>query len=218
MLTLDHTRHSGIFNAKDWSVVLVGAGGIGAITGITLGKMGVGYLEIWDGDVVDGVNIATQYHMGTLLGTNKATALSQMMLELAPGVETFTHPQNIGPNDKILANIVISALDSIKARKDVMSALFNEESDWSWYIDAGMGAEELVIYTAQRDEFDWYENRLNSLDEEDIAELPCTEKATIYTANGAAAFIGATVRRIVSHMPVPKIQAVNFKEGRMANV
>ena len=134
MLNLDHTRHSGIFNAKDTSVVLIGAGGIGAITAITLAKMGVGWLEVWDADNIDGVNIATQYHLSTLLGANKALALSTMIDDLAPGTSYHPRPVNIEPGDVVRATVVISALDSIDTRKMVWhKVLFHEQSRWEWY-------------------------------------------------------------------------------------
>lgn len=219
MLNLDHTRHSGIFNAEDTSVVIVGAGGIGAITALTLAKMGVGYLEVWDGDKIESVNVATQWHSAAMIGKNKAVSLGLYVGEFAPGVQYYPHPRNMGPNDPIVANIVISALDSINTRKMVWKNLFKDESKWLWYLDARMGAEEFQLYSVDHsNDWDWYEEYIGKWSDDDVAELPCTEKATIYTANGAASYIGATVKSIITKQPVPKVQAMNFKEGQYVNV
>jgi tRNA A37 threonylcarbamoyladenosine dehydratase len=58
---MDDIRHIGIFNAAEWPITLIGAGGIGALTAITLGKMGVPTLNVWDGDEVSPENVATQF-------------------------------------------------------------------------------------------------------------------------------------------------------------
>ena len=220
MLALDHTRHSGIFDVQYESVILVGAGGIGAITAVALAKMGVGWLEVWDGDTIEDVNVATQFHSAALLGENKATALGPLIQEMAPGIRYHPRGSNVEPGDVLRGTIIISALDSINARKMLWDdVLFHEQSRWQWYLDARMGAEEFQLISVDRNSnWDWYDAFINRWNEDDIPELPCTEKATIYTANGAAAFIGSTVRRISSGLDVPKIQSVNFREGTIANV
>ena len=50
---MNHTRHMGIFQVPStFSVTLIGAGGIGATTALTLAKMGVRILQIFDDDTV----------------------------------------------------------------------------------------------------------------------------------------------------------------------
>ena len=80
---MDHTRHIGVFNAANYSVVLIGAGGIGALTGITLAKMGIGSLSIYDDDQVDPINLATQFYRLSDVGKDKVLALSEDVLEHA---------------------------------------------------------------------------------------------------------------------------------------
>ena len=217
-MKLDHTRHSSIFNAKDVSVVLIGAGGIGAITAVTLAKMGVGHLEVWDGDIVEHVNLATQYFRVNALGYNKASSIALDVQEYAPGI-SITYMNNLKKSNHLVGTIIISALDSLETRKMVWNVLFHECSKWSWYLDARMGAEEFMLYSVNHGEdFDWYDEHLAKWNDDDVPELPCTEKATIYTANGAAAFIGATVRNIITKEPVPKIRMVHFKEGDIYDI
>ena len=219
MKSLDHTRHSGIFNASETSVALIGAGGIGAITALTLGKMGVGYLEVWDGDIIEDVNIATQWHSSIHMGENKALALEHTLEEFAPGVHYVPRPRYMVDGDIITANIVITALDSLDVRKMVWTNMWDEDSHWLFYLDARMAAEEFQLYTVDRVQgVTWYSKYIEKWSDDDVPELPCTEKATIYTANGAAAFIGATVKDIITKKPVPKVQAMNFKEGQYINV
>lgn len=218
MLSLDHTRHSGIFLAKDWSVTVIGAGGIGAITILTLAKMGVGYIEAWDGDIVEPVNVATQFHSSAMLGINKAQALVSPIAEYAPGVEYFGIPRFLTGDDTIVSRIVISALDSIEARQMVWDLINSEPNHYRWYLDARMAAQEFQLYTVNRDSTAWYQQFIDKWDDKDVPDLPCTEKATIYTASGAAGFIGATVKTIITGRSVPKIQVMNFESTRLVSV
>ncbi|MCL4561887.1 MAG: ThiF family adenylyltransferase [Chloroflexi bacterium] len=74
---MNHLRHSALFDASDIGITLIGAGGIGALTGIVLAKMGVGSLILFDGDRVDEVNIATQFHHLDQIGLLKVDAARQ---------------------------------------------------------------------------------------------------------------------------------------------
>jgi tRNA A37 threonylcarbamoyladenosine dehydratase len=102
---MDHTRHIGIFYAKNYTVTLIGAGGIGAITAITLAKMGVGQLHIFDSDDVEEINIATQFHQVSDVGKSKVSALAQTV-EAFSGLTPMTTRHE-------LAMIAVSCRDQI---------------------------------------------------------------------------------------------------------
>jgi hypothetical protein len=68
-----------------------------------------------------------------------------------------------------------------------------------------MGAEVFQLYTVDTVDPGWYIDHLNTLNEDDIPEAPCTAKATIYTAFIAAGHIAHQVKRIVMSQPLPKV-------------
>ena len=110
--------------------------------------------------------------------------------------------------------IVISAVDSINARKAIWEAVLN--SDNRWYLEMRMGAEEFQIHAVDcqdQDSFDWYNNYINGQTEEGIADLPCTAKATFFTAMVAAGLTGSIVRKIHSGIKVPKKTIFNIFSG-----
>jgi tRNA A37 threonylcarbamoyladenosine dehydratase len=121
---MDHTRHIGIFYAKNYSVTLIGAGGIGAITAITLAKMGVGELHIFDSDDVEEINIATQFHQISDVGKSKVSALAQTV-EAFSGLTPMIYQARVGEGLGVLprSDIYISAVDSIASRKDIFNAM-----------------------------------------------------------------------------------------------
>ena len=60
---MNHERHVGIYNVPTYFTVgIAGAGGLGAATALTLAKMGVVQMTVWDGDTVSEENIPTQLH------------------------------------------------------------------------------------------------------------------------------------------------------------
>ena len=207
---VDHVRHSGIYQIDPYDTVsVIGAGGIGAITAITIAKMGFMNLRVFDAENVEGENIATQFHLATMLGKTKTHSLMWQIAGHDPRVVVETNGM-VAPDTDISANFIVCTVDSIASRKAVWEAAKNNPT-WMYYLDARMGAEVFQLYTVDYMDMGWYDQRINELNEDDIPELPCTEKATIYTAMGAAGFIGAVLRKVSQHEVVPRFQEMNFE-------
>jgi hypothetical protein len=215
---MDHTRHIGIFTAKDWPVTLIGAGGIGAITAIVLAKMGIPVLNIYDDDTVDPENVATQFYGPSDIGQDKTYSLTKLIANFSD--ETIVYPNylrvgRVGVEPKHLKNpIIISAVDSITARKVIWQNVL--QTKWMWYLDARMSAEIFQLYAVNGiSRIDPYNAMLMDLNEEDVLDEPCTSKATIYTGAMAAGHIGSAVRKIVSGQPVPFLMVHNIFENQI---
>ncbi len=200
---MDHTRHIGIFYAKNYIVTLIGAGGIGAITAITLAKMGVGELHVFDSDDVEEINIATQFHQHSDVGISKVSALAQTV-EAFSGLTPVTYKMRVDSKNGLLlgSDIYISAVDSIASRKEIWKQISQTDvinQDFApWYLDARMGAEYFQMYVVNLGNTDWYQEVLSRQCDSDIPDEPCTSKATIYTGCIAAGCVGAVVRRIIT--------------------
>lgn len=198
---LDHTRHLGIFNVSHLEVCLIGAGGIGALTAITLGKMGVEDIWVVDDDWVDDINIATQFYRLSDVRNTKGRATLRNLYEFA-GVEGRTLLERVQPGFKLpQADVTIATVDSIASRQDIWDCIvrqYNKTQKPRWYLDARMGAEVFELFIVNLWEPLWYDEHINHADDGDIPDLPCTSKATIYTADIAAGHIGASLRRIAT--------------------
>ena len=160
--------------------------------------MGVMAIEVFDPDEVAEENLATQFHRLGDLGRQKVLALKDMVSEFAD--ETIhRNPQlaGLGASTRFDGQIVISAVDSISARKSIWEAFINSPAHW--YLDARMGAEEFHLHTinqADADAVRWYDQLLAGQTDENVAQEACTAKATIFTASFSAAIIGRTVKQI----------------------
>lgn len=207
---IDHTRHIGIFYAQNFTATLIGAGGIGAITAITLAKMGLGELHIFDTDEIEDVNVATQFYGVSDIGSSKLEALASAVYHYSH-LAIVQHPQRVTKDTHLpQSHIIISGVDSIISRQEIFQAVL---SCWGchqpggleqasvpnqWYIDARMSSEYLQVYAMNNLRYGWYSHTLEAQKDEDIPDEPCTSKATIYTACLAAGVIGALVRKIIT--------------------
>ncbi len=189
-----------------FGVTLIGAGGIGAITALTLAKMGVQHLEIYDDDVVGEENLATQWHKVGDLGHQKAAALCSTLLEYSDDVQPSGYAERVDASFVLRSNLVISAVDSVTARQEIWRALRNEQSRWEFYLDMRMAAQEFQHFLIPESDpraVTAYDQQLMSLAESDIEEVACTEKATIFCALAAAAHAGTVVADILTGRAAP---------------
>lgn len=204
-----HTRHSNIFNIPDYfRVGIVGAGGLGATTALAFAKMGVRFMTVWDDDVVSQENIATQLHKWADVDEPKIHGL-QHTLELFSDDILFRGVQaRIDESSQFLNHyhLLVSAVDSITARKHIWNAIYAGEKP-DFYLDLRMSALEyqhfLVDMQDRHPSIHLYAEMLESINEEDVLEVACTERATFFTSMAAAGHAGKVLKDIVRHEAMP---------------
>ena len=201
---MNHTRHLGLFNfPPGFAITLIGAGGIGAVTALTLAKMGVPFLNIFDDDVIDETNLPGQLHKLSDLGMSKSHCLVNTICEFADDTSLSAYEERIGAEDQLpRSNMVISAVDSIDARKGIWTSVYRaaHEGTLSHYLDSRMAGEQYQHFAVDMHsvrDVERYNIELSSLNESDVEELPCTEKATMFTAMMAAGHIATVVRNVL---------------------
>ena len=210
-VVMDHTRHWDIITptlTQATSVGLIGTGGIGAITALGLAKLGIGYLALFDDDTVEPENIVTQFLKLSDIGNPKVTSVATMLKEFSDvsGMAYIKRVQRL--TEMPTVDILISTVDSIKARQDIW---WNLAPKWSvltrpkFYLDARMGAEVLHLYTVRYGDSDWYSSQLLALSDDMVPDEPCTAKSTIYTALFAGGHVVQAVKRIIMDQPQPKV-------------
>ncbi len=199
---IDHLLHLGLFAPCELPVRLIGVGGVGAITALMLAKMSDGEIFVYDDDLVDEVNLATQFYRPEDIGENKANSIAKIANQFSD-TAIFTpisarYPTAVHKP----AWLVISAVDTIKSRKSIWQDM-NGKMDWQWYLDARMGSERFDLYSLSRQDIEWYTAHLSQQSDETIPDEPCTAKATFYTAAIAAGHIGKTIRKILAGIKPP---------------
>lgn len=176
----------------DTPVTIIGAGAIGSFTTLALAKMGFWNLSVWDFDKIEVENMNSQFYRTGDIGQMKVIALSSLVRDFT-GVRINPVPERY--SDALFRGIVISAVDSMEARKAIWQAHKFKAISCSYIIDPRMGAETALLYvTKPMDpaEAASYEKTLYS-DENSVHER-CTAKATMYTACMLSGLVAKAVK------------------------
>jgi molybdopterin/thiamine biosynthesis adenylyltransferase len=192
---------------------MIGTGGIGAAASIALAKMGIDRFHLVDPDTVEFVNIPTQLLRHSDVGKPKVESVANIMKQLSDTVSGTMAMERIDENNTLREDIIISSVDSIDARKAIWEAVLKSES--RWYLEARMGAEVFQLYTVNTGDPDWYSGHLSTLQDDEIADDPCTAKATIYTAFIAAGHIAHQVKRILMDQQLPRVLIHDIRNNQL---
>lgn len=199
-----HLRQADLLPLKqraNVNITIVGAGGIGSSVAIALAKMGIHNLNIYDPDILEDHNVGNQFLPANFLGRKKVEALKYLMDLLAPDNLATYYPHEY--LDHSNGDIIILAVDSMRARKAIWTALHIDPRFW-WLIDGRMGAHLLEVHTVDLNRNDDCERYTKSLcDDKDTIQEPCTARGIIYTSMFAGAHIAHRVREILTDGLVP---------------
>ena len=183
-------------------VNVIGCGAIGSYLALSLVKMGIEKVKLWDMDDVSVENMSNQFFRFKDIGKNKAEALADLIKEFT-GVGVSAYPLEYLPlMTRQLKGIVVVAVDSMRARTMIYESLVSSIHGVRVLIDPRMSAEFYMQYTVDLESHEWYKKSLYS-DESAVAER-CTAKSTIYTATLAAGMVTKTIKNIMLKQPHPK--------------
>ena len=102
------------------SVAIIGCGGLGGRNAEILGRAGIGRLILTDPDVFSETNLNRQiFCTRDSLGQAKVTVLGEALQQINPALNTSLHQHSFDISSITGADIVIDALDSADARKDL---------------------------------------------------------------------------------------------------
>ncbi len=114
-------------------VVIVGIGGVGSWIAEAFARSGVGALTLIDLDVIAESNLNRQAHATVAnLGRNKVDAMRERVLSFAPDcvvnvVDDFVTPENVSTIIPASANIVIDAIDQVRAKAALVAHCVREK-------------------------------------------------------------------------------------------
>lgn len=215
-MAMDFWRQLGILDPNqelNFPITIIGVGGIGSPTEFLLAKLGCADLTAYDKDILEAHNFPNQMYRLEDLGKPKVEALKEI-IKAFTGIEIKAI--NAEYVDQPLKGVVISAVDSMPARKQIWKNVKNKPQI-RLYIDAGMGGEVGQIYAVNPcdpDQIEFYEKTL--IDDEKAVEAPCTERAIIYNVFWIAGVIGDLVKKFAKKEKVPKETLLDCKNMMLA--
>lgn len=168
------------------NIMMVGCGGIGGNSLYCLSKSIPAKYYLIDGDTVVEHNVGTQFFNNTQIGLPKIEALvNTLKTQSLASFYQFNHMYS----GEYLP-ITITALDNMKARKEVYNTWKSKENR-ELLIDGRLRANLYEIYVVTPGKEDEYEKTL--FDDSEVDEGPCTFKQTAHFGM----LIGARITQIL---------------------
>jgi len=168
----------------EFPIHIIGCGGIGSWTALLLAKMGCSNIYLYDNDIVEDHNVASQFFKESQLKQKKTDALAYNIKEQT-GVECFCTSNEMEANIK--EGLVIIAVDSM-AERIKLNDLFKDKN--VFIIDGRMGGLQLEIYCNQ---MSTYVATLTSPDT--VSHDLCTARSICFNCATIGSLIANFVRK-----------------------
>ena len=197
-------------------IFVIGAGGIGSFTVLTLAKMGFNHISVIDDDIVEKHNLPNQFYRKQDMGKPKCEALAEIVLEFADTkIETF-----VGrfPDTAPLTNspVIIPAVDNMETRKMVYERFFKRGEDTIGIVDGRMGGQQAEVYIVDANIHEHRKIYKETLwDDSETSSVPCTGRAIIYNVLWIASTIVNGVRLLVEHGDYPLTSVMDFQNSKL---
>jgi molybdopterin/thiamine biosynthesis adenylyltransferase len=205
----DPQRHRG-------SVTVIGAGGIGSPTIMGLARLGVPSISIYDDDVVEPRNVTAQNFRIQDIGKPKVSAIADQASEVTMAT-LRTKQDRVSPDSRLFGEIIVSAVDSMKSRKDIYEAAKNSPTA-RYLIDGRLGGELIVCHTIDirnPEHVEYYLSDDVMFDDSQMESNVCTARAICDVGFAVAALITRNVRRILIGDEPERVQMLNMKTLRL---
>jgi len=203
------------------NVFMLGAGSIGSFAAVAMAKMGITKCTIVDFDSIEVHNQANQIYNWRQTGALKVAELEKIISGYSkPNWEWEFHKDRLESVDDVdkyarKADIIISAVDNMKARQLLFEYSCQNMARISMFIDSRIGATQCEAYAVlpyMPDEVQLFEE--NNLDnDEDMPDIKCTEKSIIFPVMWTASWISSCIYHIANgtEETIPFGIDINFK-------
>lgn len=147
-MAIDPLRHLSVFRPHAFGnrrVDVVGCGATGSRIALSLAKLGIENIHLWDDDVVEEHNIPNQvFDLGDV-GKFKVVALAEK-IRSATGTAVVVHQERVD-GTQLLGEIVFLLVDSMESRKAIWEGTLKYKLATTFLVETRMGADEGRVYT-----------------------------------------------------------------------
>lgn len=191
-------------------ITIIGCGAIGSFAVLALAKMGLTDITVYDYDTVSIENMSNQGFRFRDIGVPKVHALTDIVQDFSLTKLKAVNRLFTAEDISTTKGILITAVDSMAARRMIRDALTTRMHYVTHVIDPRMGAEVYAQYAyGINTDNKWYDNTIT--DDSVTVQENCTAKSTVYTATLAAGMITKTVKNILLNETYPNTVDWNIK-------
>lgn len=149
---LNTIRHAKVFSPRDFAaaghrVDIIGCGATGSRIALSLAKLGIMNLHVWDFDRIESHNISNQSFIGgeADIGRYKTEVIRELILG-ATGTEVQIHTEKVDGTQE-LGDIVFLLTDTMASRKLIWDGSLKFNLDRQLMIETRMGVETGKVYS-----------------------------------------------------------------------
>ncbi|HSI21059.1 MAG TPA: ThiF family adenylyltransferase [Verrucomicrobiae bacterium] len=145
---VDASSHREIFSPEAFGerrVDVIGAGATGSRVVLSLAKLGIQNIHVWDFDKIEEHNIANQVYDTAHIGQLKVEALAEIV-KRSTGTVITQYPF-AADGSKQLGNVVFLMTDTMRSRKEIWGKAIKLKPHVSLMIETRMGTDNGRIYS-----------------------------------------------------------------------
>lgn len=176
-------------------IAIVGCGSIGSFLAFALNKIGFRNIILIDDDTIEKHNVATQFYLKGDVGQYKVETLSSYL-----DGNITTHITKVKETHKIKADIIFICVDSLKARKTILTSILNSYESYKipkLIIDGRMHRLVFRIFTVPLNDQKILNNYAATILEPEF-EGACTEKGIIQNVFAIVSVMVEQLRKVIS--------------------
>jgi molybdopterin/thiamine biosynthesis adenylyltransferase len=146
-MPLNITRHIDVFSPDDFGarrVDVIGVGASGSRVVLSLAKLGIENIHVWDDDVVEAHNVPNQVFGLDDIGKLKVDALKAIVLRQT-GIEITTHAERVD-GKQVLGEVVFLLTDTMSSRKQIWTGGIKYKARTKLMIETRMGSDQGYVY------------------------------------------------------------------------
>ena len=177
-------------------LTIIGVGGVGSSLVINAAIMGFKKIHVWDFDDLEEHNLSTTMYPEKFLGKSKTSAAKEVGKYFNSKCRIIEHTEPWTP-EKPLTDKVMMAPDNMEVRLAVWNA-WKDMNERIFLIDMRMGAVTMEVITCSQQKDIFFNTWKPSID---IADEPCTEKHTIFTASIISGLGLSAAFNVLHHRP-----------------
>lgn len=147
---IDTSRHLSVFSAHafgDKRIDVIGCGATGSRIALSLAKLGIKNIHIWDFDIVAKENIPNQAFGQNHIGLKKVIALADLIWH-STGLRVTPHDERVN-GTQILGDVVFLLTDKIESRREIWENGIKNKLRTKLMIETRMGIDVGRIYTVK---------------------------------------------------------------------
>lgn len=148
MNIIEINRHVDVFSRDsfgDRRIDVIGAGASGSRIVLSLAKLGIENIHVWDFDIVEAHNIANQVYSQADIGRPKVEALKDLV-KAHTGMDLTIHNERVD-GSQTLGEVVFLLTDTMSSRSEIWKKALRYKVGTRLMIETRMGADEGRVYT-----------------------------------------------------------------------